>query len=599
MSSSKLFRKAFTAFSVLIALAAILFSFVASRGYEQGLRSQLVDRLRVTAQMIGHSARPYFREDLSLEERRALQASIHQIGDETGTRLTLVLPDGRVLADSALQSGEQVKELDNHGDRPELASALNQGEGRSNRYSATLDNKLLYLAVAINDEDGRLLGVARSALPTEQVDALAAKGRRPVAMFVLGMAIVGSLATRLLLARIIDPLLVINRAVNRMSAGELGHHIQIPNRDELGTLAQSFNQLNDDLKRRIDQIRERGEQLETVLGGMVEGVVAVDDQSRILFANAAAGKLFAFRPDATLGKPLHTLIRDSNMHKSIHEAMTRRQDVNAEIEVLDRQRTTVSLHAAPLPGEPCPGVVVVMYDITRIRRLEQLRQEFVANVSHELKTPLSAIKAYAETLLNGAIHDPENNTRFLGRIESQADRLNQLIMDLISLAKIESGEEAFDVGDVVLGTAVQNCLEGNLAAARAKQISLVADGPRSPIVVRADDEAIRQILENLVNNAIKYTPNEGTVTIRWRVDGAMAVVDVADTGIGIKKSHHERLFERFYRVDKARSRELGGTGLGLSIVKHLVQFFGGSVGVTSEVGKGTTFTVRLPLSEDE
>ncbi len=383
-----------------------------------------------------------------------------------------------------------------------------------------------------------------------------------------------------------------------MAAGNLGQHVSIANRDEIGMLARAFNRLNDDLRARIDQIRERGDQLAAVLGGMVEGVIAVDRRARILFANHAAGEQFDFRADDARGRALMSVIRDETLHQSVQRAMTTRDAVNAEIQRHVPSSGTLAVHATPLPGEPCPGVVVVLYDMTRLRRLESLRQEFVANVSHELKTPLSSIKAYAETLRAGAINDERHNLEFVQRIEDQAERLHQLIMDLLSLARIESGEEAYEIVDVDLVEAVEVCLEENRQAAEGKAITLRIVPPEEPVVVRADDEAVRQILENLVNNAIKYTPANGEVHVRWQRAGAEALIEVQDTGIGIEAEHQERLFERFYRVDKARSRELGGTGLGLSIVKHLAQFFGGSVGVRSVVGQGSTFWVRLPLADE-
>jgi two-component system phosphate regulon sensor histidine kinase PhoR len=355
--------------------------------------------------------------------------------------------------------------------------------------------------------------------------------------------------------------------------------------------------LSDELNAQLDQLRERGDQLAAVLGGMVEGVIAVDRRARVMFANGAAGRQFDFRADQARGRPLLTLIRDETLHQSIRRAMDTGGVVNAEIQRYLPSSGALTVHATPLPGVPCPGVVLVLYDMTRLRRLESLRQEFVANVSHELKTPLSSIKAYAETLRAGAINDEKHNLEFVKRIEDQADRLHQLIMDLLSLARIESGQEAYEIEDVDVQEAVESCLANYQPSADAKQIQLVTDPPAEELVVRADDEALRQILDNLVNNAVKYVPASGRVTVRWRRQNSDALIEVIDTGIGIEEAHLDRIFERFYRVDKARSRELGGTGLGLSIVKHLAQFFGGTVGVNSEFGKGSTFWVRLPLAE--
>jgi two-component system phosphate regulon sensor histidine kinase PhoR len=257
------------------------------------------------------------------------------------------------------------------------------------------------------------------------------------------------------------------------------------------------------------------------------------------------------------------------------------------------------MHVAQLPGPPTRGAVLVLHDTTELRRLERLRQEFVANVSHELKTPLSVIKAAVETLQDGAVDDPKYQVTFLGQIADQAERLHMLILDLLSLARIEAGNEVFEFKRVSLEPVVRACLERHGARAEGKNQLLVAVPPTTPgsadsFDAWADEEAVGQLLENLVDNAIKYTPNGGSISVRWRAEGGQVCLEVEDTGIGIPEQDLPRIFERFYRVDKARARELGGTGLGLSIVKHLVQAMHGSVSATSRSGKGTTFSVRLP-----
>jgi two-component system phosphate regulon sensor histidine kinase PhoR len=602
MWSSKLFRRVFLAFAVLIVISALAFGVLVSRGQETELRNQLIEQLRVSSVLLGEVAKAQVaghvltKGSLSTDQRRTLQELVRDLGERTETRLTLIGRDGTVLADSEQKFTEDLAMMDNHRHRPEVQEALARGDGYSQRYSTTLSEPLLYYAVRV-DGDPQPIGVARSALPIDSIGMKVRRGRGMVALFAMTLAVVAIAGMSYLLSRIINPLLTLTRAVERMAAGHLGEHVEIANRDEIGMLARAFNRLNDDLLARIDQIRERGDQLAAVLGGMVEGVIAVDRRARILFANDAAGEQFDFQADQAHGRPLMSLIRDETLHQSVQRAMTTRTSVNAEIERHAPSSGTMAVHATPLPGEPCPGVVVVLYDMTQLRRLESMRQEFVANVSHELKTPLSSIKAYAETLRAGAINDHRHNLQFVQRIEDQADRLHQLILDLLSLARIESGEEAFEIVDVDMRDAVEMCLDEYRQSAEAKMISLRTEPPVDEVIVRADEEAVRQILENLVNNAIKYTPAEGEVVVRWKRERGYALIEVQDTGIGIEREHQERLFERFYRVDKARSRELGGTGLGLSIVKHLAQFFGGTVRVRSEVGKGSTFAVRLPLSD--
>jgi two-component system phosphate regulon sensor histidine kinase PhoR len=328
---------------------------------------------------------------------------------------------------------------------------------------------------------------------------------------------------------------------------------------------------------------------------MVEGVIAVDAKQRILFANESARSMFGMTAANIADRPLWELVRYSAVQEAVEQAFADEQPCRKEFELTGPSRQSLVLFGRRLIGDPPPGAILVLHDVTELRRLENMRREFVANVSHELKTPLASIKAYVETLLGGALNDTEINVLFLRRIAEQADRLHRLILDLLRLARVESGQEAFEIKAVPLADMVASRVGELQAAATAKRITLVTQPSDPPICVRADAEGVRTILDNLLDNAIKYTPDGGQVTIRWKSEDSMAVIEVEDTGIGIAPRDQARIFERFYRVDKARSRELGGTGLGLSIVKHLSQAFGGTVAVRSEVGRGSIFTVRLPL----
>jgi two-component system phosphate regulon sensor histidine kinase PhoR len=334
----------------------------------------------------------------------------------------------------------------------------------------------------------------------------------------------------------------------------------------------------------------------TVLGGMIEGVIAVDSRQRIVLANRAAGRLFDFRPAAAEGRPLLEIVRNHALDQAVSAALANGQPQRLETRREGSEKLTTDIHVTPLPGNPCPGVVLVMHDTTELRRLESLRRDFIANVSHELKTPLSSIKACAETLRNGALADPDAAQRFLARIEEQSDRLHVLILDMLSLARIESGQQTFDIGPIHIANAVGAGVETHRQAAEAKKIQLLVEPGLPNCSVQAEREGFEQILDNLLDNAIKYTPEGGTITLRWRVEEGSASIEVQDTGIGIDEENRKRVFERFYRVDKARSRELGGTGLGLAIVKHLVQSFGGVIRVESEPGRGSTFIVQLPIA---
>jgi two-component system phosphate regulon sensor histidine kinase PhoR len=364
--------------------------------------------------------------------------------------------------------------------------------------------------------------------------------------------------------------------------------------DELVEISGALSRIRGRLAQRVGQVQQNTERLQAVLSSMIEGVLAVGPDKSILLANQAARKHLDFATQEPQGRPLLEVTRARSVYEAVQQAFELKKPVEKEFDSPGVQRRVLLMRATCLPGEPCPGVMVVIHDVSELRRLENLRREFVANVSHELKTPLAAIKAYAETLRMGAVNDPENNLTFVLRIEEQAERLHELILDMLQIARIESGQQTFKIVDVDLGEIIDECLAQFADLAAAKEIDLIGELPNEEITARGDEEGLRTILSNLVDNAIKYTKARGEVQIRCLQNGATVTLEVEDSGIGIPEKEQVRIFERFYRVDRARSREMGGTGLGLSIVKNLTQAFGGTVGVSSQAGKGSTFRVTLP-----
>jgi two-component system phosphate regulon sensor histidine kinase PhoR len=485
--------------------------------------------------------------------------------------------------------------MENHRQRPEVVGALAKGESFERRESATVADSLLYYARRV-DSQGAPEAVIRVSAPWSLVESDLSTLRQLVWLATTLIALAILVVLYFVVRRIVRPVLTLNSAAQAIARGDYRQRIFVPSRDELGTLAKSFNQMSEELGAQLTQLRESAQRQSTVLGGMIEGVIAVDARERVQFANTAAGKLFDFLPPKVEGRPLLEVVRNHALHQAVTESIATRRPKRLEVAWEGSDKLNLSVHVTPLPGKPSPGAIVVMHDTTELRRLESIRQEFLANVSHELKTPLSSIKAFSETLLNGAMDDREHARKFLFRIEEQADRLHALIQDMLSLARIESEQQPFKIGPVQIGEVVRSCVEDHRSRADAKQISIAVDPPSSPVLAKADDEGLRGILNNLIDNAVKYTPNGGKVTVRWRSDGEMASIEVEDTGIGLSREDQPRVFERFYRVDKARSRELGGTGLGLSIVKHLTQALGGSVEVQSEPGRGSVFSVHLPLA---
>jgi two-component system phosphate regulon sensor histidine kinase PhoR len=402
-------------------------------------------------------------------------------------------------------------------------------------------------------------------------------------------------------------LAVLAEAHRSVARGQPARTLLLEGDRTLFRLGETFNRMHQAQAERLARLGEDRQQVLAVLGAMVEGVIALDAGQRILFVNGRAGELLRFSPPAAEGRPLWEVVRSRPLLDLAERALlgppgkTLREEISGHLPA----RHNLLVHAAGLDGKTgadgrgrLRGAVLVLHDISELRWLERVRQEFVANVSHELKTPLSVINVCAETLLDGAVDDMAHRGQFLEQITRQCQRLHTLIQDLLSLARIESGSEVFDVAAVPLGPVVSACLERHRARAESRRQVLEADpAPEPDPVARADEDALEQILDNLLDNAVKYTPEGGRIRIGWRAEGGEAVVEVTDTGIGIPEADQPRIFERFYRVDKARSRQLGGTGLGLSIVKHLAQAMQGSVRVASRPGEGSTFTVVVPLWE--
>ncbi|MBS0266456.1 MAG: PAS domain-containing protein [Planctomycetes bacterium] len=385
----------------------------------------------------------------------------------------------------------------------------------------------------------------------------------------------------------------VQRVVSQMSAGEFDKRIPPENRMQIESLAASLDQTQLYLKSRVADLEASRNQLRTVLDSMLEGVIAVDSDQRVLLINAAGRRLFPIQDLQPVGRPIWELIRSPLLGNWVSQSLSSSEPVGGEMEIKAPVQRMLSVRVASLPGDTITGAIVVASDISQLRHLERVRQEFVANASHELKTPLTSIKACVESLLDGAIDEPEIRVNFLQTINEQSERLDRLVRDLLALTRIESEQNRPVLHPVELEPIIQLCVNRHVSKAERKEMRILTEPSAVPAVVFADEESLEQILDNLIDNAIKYTNPGGTITVRWQTNSQQCLLEVEDTGIGIPQAHQLRIFERFYRVDRARSREQGGTGLGLSIVKHLVQQLGGTVSVSSKVGKGSTFAVEL------
>ncbi len=510
-----------------------------------------------------------------------------RISGEIRVRVTILDPQGRVLGDSDL-NGEALMMVENHLHRPEIQEAAHAAHGKSSRYSTTVGTGMMYVAMKASH------GFVRVALPLHAIDRATGQIRRSIFIAsLIALALVGVIG--FFLSRYLSrPLQDMAEATRRIACGDFSRRLHPASRDELGSLAENINGMAASLQKQFSELETEKKQLRTILDGMVEGVMVTDDQGEIVLINPALRSLLQIQTDP-VGKRVLECCRNQALHELVNHVLQRSEAEEGEMTLqLGSDEKNLLAHCAPLAtSEGFQGTVSVFYDVTRLRKLELVRKEFVANVSHELKTPLTNILGYAETLGRGALSDGESSVRFVAKIENNAVQLKNLVEDILQLSAIESGRVemkkiAVVVQDVV--ESIRNSMEDPL---KTRQLSLVNEIPRT-LSIEADPSALRQILVNLIDNAIKYTLDGGRITVASEEkDGAVRIF-VKDTGIGISEKDLPHVFERFYRVDKARSRQMGGTGLGLAIVKHLVQVHGGEVGVESEVGKGTRFFFSLP-----
>ncbi len=412
----------------------------------------------------------------------------------------------------------------------------------------------------------------------------------------LGFALLLATGLGLWLSRPLEELAA--GAAKAVQEGETGG-LPTLRRDELGTIAEALKELGEGSQQRIAAINEERNRLLAILGGMIEGVIAIDREDRVVQMNRVAGQLFHVEAEQCIGKRIWEAVRVPDVVETFAGALQHGRETTGELRLPEKDHDVlVELYASPLHDESGQrsGAVMVLHNVTQIRRLEGMRRDFVANVSHELKTPLTAIRGFVETLVDDTEMEDVRRQHFMRRINDQTQRLSAIVTDLLTISRIESGgtemeREALDLRDVA-----RDCVRLLAPTAEAKGLQLTVELTEEPVRVLGDREALRQALSNLVDNALKYTPEGGKVWLRVRTEERMAVAEVQDTGIGISPQDQQRIFERFYRVDKARSRELGGTGLGLSIVKHITLALGGRVSLDSSLGKGSTFRMELPLA---
>jgi two-component system phosphate regulon sensor histidine kinase PhoR len=592
MNRPKLIRQIFPPYLIVIVLSLLIFIGYASHSFRNFHLDQIALELESRARILEHQINPH----LSPLEAEKIDALCKSLGKSSSTRITVILPSGKVIGDSE----ESPDRMESHSTRQEILAAKAGKTGRAVHYSRTLEQDMIYLAIPLYQGEN-LAALLRTALPVTALNSkltslwgqLAAGG----ILVCLAAALIGLWIAK----RISRPIEEMKEGAMRFAKGQLGK-MRVPKTEELASLAEAMNDMARELDSRIHTIIRQKTELETVLASMVEGVIAVDPSERIISINASAAKMFEINPEASRGRTIQEVIRNFSLQKFIQKSLAKEEVYNNDIPFYHQEERIFSVRNSPIydgQSSQVTGTLVVIDDVTKLRRLENMRKEFVANVSHEIKTPLTTIKGFVETLHNESSERDEKSRRFLEIILKHVDRLNAIVDDLLSLSKIEREKDVnamiLSPGNLkdVVHTAIGICRP----KADEKKIEIQWDIPEK-LPAMVDATLLEQAFVNLLDNAVKYSEESSVIKVRGETSGSSILIQIMDHGMGIPKEHLPRLFERFYRVDKARSRKMGGTGLGLAIVKHIVQAHNGSVTAESTPGKGSTFTVRLPVMHE-
>jgi two-component system, OmpR family, phosphate regulon sensor histidine kinase PhoR len=592
---------------LVLACGLLIARSLAIRSLEQQEIVQSGQILEARTNLVAYGLQPFLTQSGAPSPTPQLQAAVRDLGSRALARVTVIALDGRVLADSAVSDSE-LPTVENHRTRPEIQQAVATGRGTDLRTSHTTGERTLYVAIGLNSANQtRPSAFLRLGMPMTTFDREVDKLHRNLAL-AFGIAFLIAVALSVGLAHSITrPLSNIAIAAQRLAKGDQGVRIQTGSRDEVGLLADTLNHMTDQLKSKIDELSEDRAQLLAMLTSMVEGVMVLDCRGRVLQVNPALERMFDVTRLEARGHPCSDVFRHPQLDTLVSKVLTKRMNQEDEILLHPSGRSLhieASATACDRENEAC--AVLVFHDVTELRRLEHIRKDFVANVSHELRTPLTSIKGYIEALLDGAKDNPDTSTQYLDIILKQSDRLNLILDDLLQLSKIESGQVIFKREPLHIRRAIERTLAMIKPLADKKGHRLVSSVEDDLPAVLGDEDRLTQVLSNLLDNAVKYTPEKGTITVAThRVfddapPPAMVIamdLSVTDTGIGIPDQDRPRVFERFYRVDKARSRELGGTGLGLAIVRHIVEGLGGRVWVEANAPAGSRFVVRLPVQQ--
>ncbi len=592
MRKRKLIWQIFPVYMAILFVSLAAVSWLSFNFYNRFYLEHTSAELESKARILSHQVLPL----LSPVNPNAVDNLCKAIGKSSDTRITIILPNGKVIGDT----NEDPSNMDSHSTREEILSAKINGKGKSVRYSKTLEKKMMYVAIPLNYNNGGVAGILRTAMSVTSLDEGIREVRSRLALAAMLIAFVLAGISWLAARRISRPIREITNQAQRFARGDLSEKPGVYEIEEMADLAEAMEVMAGELNNRIITIAGQRNELETVLSSMLEGVIAIDKEEKIIKINSSAAQMLNINQEKCGGKSIQEVMRNVAFQKFIERVSSDNAVSEEDIVVYNNEERILNVHSSPISDSKNKkiGTLIVIGDVTQLRRLENMRRDFVANVSHEIKTPLTAIKGFVETLYHDFDHDPGKSMRFLSIILKHVDRLNALVDDLLSLSRIEDqGEGKIRMVEDDLMEVVQTAIHVCRAKADEKNIAINI-APHAPAFMLMDKTLLEQAVVNILDNAIKYSEAESAIDIEVKkTDGKQIMIRVTDYGIGIPREHLPRLFERFYRVDKARSRKMGGTGLGLSIVKHIAGAHGGTVEARSSPGKGATFTLRLPMEK--
>jgi len=556
--------------------------------------SEILDEMQEHTSLLASVAEPMLRS----ADREALQAlATHYLKEAPGDsiyHLTVIDPQGRAL----VVSGDNPDGNDNLLTRPEVQLALTRGEGSAERFSPVLGSNLFYVAMPIGSVQ-QPLGVLRLGVNDSYITDRIQSTRKEMWELALILVLLLLLPAAWLAWRRAEGLEVLTEVTEKLAQGDLERRVMESRVPGLKRLADAINLMARNSSRRLNALTADRNRFAAIFTGMVEGVIDVDQNQNIIHINDAAAQLMGVSRERCVGKPVWQELRHQRITQALDEAIRTRGVSRIQVEYTrERDHLTMDIYIASLSddqGKPI-GAVLVLHDITELKLLERIRTDFVANASHELKTPITAIRGLSETVVGDPEVDKETLQKFMERIHAQSIRLSQLVSDLMTISRLEADQGQADFARINMGELVNRALVAAEPALQQKSHRLHRQLPETPLLVFGDRQNLNQLVDNLVDNAIKYTPEGGQIWVRLSQDGNDMLLEVQDSGIGISPQHQERVFERFYRVDKARSQSLGGTGLGLSIVRNIAERHGGKVSVRSQLGNGSTFSFRMPLA---